>query len=52
MKKCIYCFVLILVGCGGGGGGGSPTIAPSSNPPPPSDTLIWDQGNWDEVEWQ
>ena len=22
MKKCIYCFLLILAGCGGGGGGG------------------------------
>ena len=50
MKKCIYCFVLILAGCGGGGG--SPATAPPSTLPPPSDTLIWDQGNWDEVEWQ
>ena len=31
-------------------GGGSDAITPT--PPPPVTTLTWDQGNWDEVDWQ
>ena len=40
-------FALSLVACGGGGGGGT------STPPPPTtaDSLIWDQGNWQEKNW-
>jgi len=42
----------LLVSCGGGGSSGS------TSPPPPIDTdpqlapLTWDQGDWDEVNWQ
>jgi len=39
--------VLLMSGCGGNGG--------SDDPPPidnPSQTLIWDEGNWDQGTWQ
>jgi len=41
-------FFSTLAACGGGGSSGS------NDPPPPAvDTgLDWDQGNWDEVDWQ
>lgn len=42
-----------LVSCGGGGGssggnGGNPPM----QPPPSSTSLVWDNTNWDEVDWQ
>ena len=39
-------FAFSLTACGGGGGG-------SSTPPPPTtaDSLIWNQGNWQEKNW-
>ena len=36
MKKCIYCFLLILVACGGGGSGGPAATSPPPAPPPPA----------------
>ena len=37
--------------CGGGGGGG--VSPPPVDLPPVADTdLDWDQGNWDEENWQ
>lgn len=33
---------LCLVSCGGGGGGGGSS----------SQALAWDQGKWDELNWQ
>ena len=33
-------------------GGGSGTAPAPPDDEPPSRDLIWDQGNWDEVEWQ
>jgi hypothetical protein len=33
----------------GGGGSGSPAAA---TPVPPDTQLIWDEGNWDERNWQ
>ena len=43
--------VFTLAGCGGGGdlvdaGSNLPPV------PPPADELSWDNGNWDETEWQ
>ena len=42
--------VLVLNGCGNGGNGDR------DDPPPqvlPSQTdLVWDEGNWDELNWQ
>ena len=35
----------VLTGCGGGG------QAPPIQPPPQTD-LVWDQGNWDQLNWQ
>ncbi len=37
----ILALSLCLVSCGGGGGGN-----------PASQTLAWDQGNWDGANWQ
>jgi hypothetical protein len=44
---------LLLVACGGGGGGGDGP-APVANPPTADQSAqaVWDQGNWDEVNWQ
>ena len=35
-----------------GGGGGTATAPPSPDDEPPALGLIWDQGDWNEVEWQ
>ena len=35
MKKCIYCFLLILAACGGGGSGSPAATSPPAPPPPP-----------------
>lgn len=46
---------LLISACGGGGGGGSSTPPPANNgtPPPVADTdLDWDDGNWDQEDWQ
>jgi hypothetical protein len=45
---------LLLSACGGGGGGGStPGPGNGGNPLPVSDTeLDWDEGNWDQENWQ
>ena len=41
-------FASVLSACGGGGGNGG-----GNQPPPQADTdLDWDQGNWDEENWQ
>jgi len=44
---CVF-FVCIfgLSACGGGGGNGG------GNQPPVDNDLDWDQGNWDEENWQ
>ena len=36
MKKCIYCFLLILAACGGGGPGSPAATSPPPAPPPPA----------------
>jgi len=42
----------VIDGCGGGGGGSSPSST-QPEPPPVADTgLDWDDGNWDEEDWQ
>ncbi len=41
--------IVMLYGCGGGGGDGG-----TDSPPPaaPAATeLVWDEGNWGEVNW-
>jgi hypothetical protein len=38
--------------CGGGGGGSNPPEPPDQTPPPTTEQMVWDEGNWDEVEWQ
>lgn len=45
---------LSLASCGGGGssGGNGGNNGPPEEPPPPSTSLIWDNTNWDEVDWQ
>ena len=41
--------IFALSACGGGGGSGGN----NQQPLPPVDTdLDWDQGNWDEENWQ
>jgi len=40
-----------LVACGGGGSSGG-AAPPPPPPPPPVTELTWDQGNWDELNWQ
>jgi hypothetical protein len=42
--------VLFVIGCSGGGGKDNPTVDP--NNPATWDTLVWDQGNWDEMLWE
>jgi hypothetical protein len=42
-----------LSACGGGGSPGAAGPPPSPPPlPPQAEALTWDNGNWDEVEWQ
>ena len=41
-----------IASCGGGGGGGNPPEPPDQAPPPTSEQMVWDEGNWDEVDWQ
>ena len=42
-----------LSACGGGGSPGAASPSPPLPPPPPqAEALSWDNGNWDEVEWQ
>ncbi len=38
--------VFMLFGCDS-----SNPPAPQDPPPPAADDLLWDQGNWDEVNW-
>ncbi len=54
--KIIVRFLIILslsalcVACGGGGDSSPP---PTVTPPTPTVTdLVWDNGNWDELNWQ
>ena len=53
-RICTLALLLVAVsglpGCGGGGGGGGGVQPPP--PPPPVTTLSWDNGNWDELNWQ
>jgi hypothetical protein len=43
---------MLGLGACGGGGGSAPT-SPPPPPPPTADTnLDWDNGNWDEENWQ
>jgi len=39
--------LLLISGCGGGGGSDDPP--PIENPP---QTLVWDEVNWDQGNWQ
>jgi len=39
--------LMAVTGCGGGSSGPAPIV----QPPPPTE-LVWDQGNWDELNWQ
>ena len=49
MRTAIFAATLfLLVSCGGGSG----NTPPLSQPPPSVTALDWDQGDWDEVEWQ
>jgi hypothetical protein len=42
-----------LAACGGGSAGtASPPPPPQQPPPTQAEALTWDNGNWDEVEWQ
>ena len=41
----------MLAGCGGGSSGGGGAVAATTQPPAPTE-LSWDQGEWNEVEWQ
>ena len=50
-------FVLLLAltgvsACGGGSSGGSAPASQSPPPPTASTNLDWDEGNWDEEDWQ
>jgi hypothetical protein len=40
--------IVLLAGCSSGSSGGTP---PREDPPPVTE-LTWDQGNWDELDWQ
>lgn len=40
---------LFLHACGGGGGGSDAPVTP---PPTTKADLAWDNGNWDQQEWQ
>ncbi len=42
---CVLSLTAFCVACGGGGGTAPPP------PPPPANDLVWDQGNWDAVNW-
>jgi hypothetical protein len=47
--------VATLAACGGSSGGGgaaTPTVPPPEPPPPENTSLVWDQGQWDEENWQ
>ena len=54
MLKRMRVLALLIVAMAGlsacGGGGGSSAAPPP--PPPPVTDLAWDQGNWDELNWQ
>jgi hypothetical protein len=39
----------LVSACGGGGGGASDGTAAA--PPPAAAELAWDNGNWDQQEW-
>ncbi len=42
----VLIFATLLAACGGGGG------SDSSNNTQSDPKLVWDQGNWDEKNWQ
>ena len=43
----------LINACGGGSSTAAISPPPPPPPPPPIDTdLDWDQGNWDEENWQ
>ncbi len=39
-------------GSSGGSGAAPPTVPPPEPPPPENTSLVWDQGQWDEENWQ
>ena len=41
----VFAIIALLTGCGGGGGD-----APAQTPTP-TDSLTWDQGSWQEKNW-
>jgi hypothetical protein len=43
--------LLVLVAASGCDGGGDDPPPQTRNPPPTTD-LVWDQGEWDELNWQ
>jgi hypothetical protein len=54
-KRLILGLVLSLfacASCGGGGGGSNPPEPPDQTTPPATGQMVWDEGNWDEVDWQ
>ena len=55
VKISLLCFSLFIASCGGGGGGAEPGAGGGEPDVPavdPSQTLQWNEGNWDEVTWQ
>lgn len=45
LAKCICAvFMLLLVSCGGGSSGGGDNQ--------PATSMTWDEGQWNEVNWQ
>lgn len=46
--------LVILAACGGGGGSSAASTQNTVSPSPAVDSeqLVWDEGSWDEKEWQ
>jgi len=42
----ILLFAVVITACGGGDGGGNIPPAPEAEP------AVWDNTNWDNMEWQ
>jgi hypothetical protein len=44
--------MLVMVSACGGGSSSDPASPPPPPPPTADNSLDWDNGNWDEEDWQ